>query len=98
MPSANTVAQKPAGNSNPLSSCGHAWLLVCALRLLAFCANAAELTTHNAPRMAIVADNTFLLTFGSSHRPSGAHNGWRLFAHLLRICSKRPRPCKSSDL
>ena len=30
MSSANIVAQKPAGNFNPLSLLGHVWLLVCA--------------------------------------------------------------------
>jgi hypothetical protein len=33
MLSAKTVAQKPAGNFNPLSSFGHAWLLASAAGL-----------------------------------------------------------------
>src|SRR5580698_558090 len=39
MPSANTVAQKPAGNFNPLSSLGHALLVVAASALTWLCAN-----------------------------------------------------------
>jgi hypothetical protein len=49
MPSANTVAQKPLGNFNPLSSFGHAWLLDCGDGLEWFSAGAKELPTYIAP-------------------------------------------------
>jgi hypothetical protein len=48
MPSANTVAQKPAGNVNPLSSFGHDWLLGSAAGLDRFPAGANEPLTHIA--------------------------------------------------
>ena len=42
------VAQKPAGNFNPLSSFGHPWLLASAPELDCFLAGAKELATHIA--------------------------------------------------
>jgi|SRR5215472_5122470 len=47
MPSANTVAQKPAGSVNPLSSFGHAWFSAAA-GLDRLFAGASELTMHTA--------------------------------------------------
>src|SRR5271157_1256303 len=47
MPSANTVAQKPAGNVNPLSSFEHAVLLDFLGGLSWFCAHTGEATADN---------------------------------------------------
>src|SRR5205809_62581 len=42
MLSAKTVAQKPAGNFNPLSSFGHVWLLDSAVGLDSLCVDGAS--------------------------------------------------------
>jgi hypothetical protein len=56
MSSAKTVAQKPAGNVNPLSSLGHAWLLVSAPGVELLWSDANELPTHNAPSVAMAGN------------------------------------------
>jgi hypothetical protein len=52
MSSAKTVAQKPAGNFNPPSSFGHAWLLASAAGLNSFSAGT------DVPPMPIAANTT----------------------------------------
>src|SRR6266851_5547132 len=59
MSSAKTVAQKPAGNLNPLSSFGHAWLLASPAALDWVRAGAKELPMYIAAS-ATRADNRVL--------------------------------------
>jgi hypothetical protein len=59
MPSAKTVAQKPAGSFNPLSSFGHAWLVAPTAALDWFWADSRELPRYNAAS-ATTAGSSFL--------------------------------------
>src|SRR6266404_6140816 len=89
MSSAKTVAQKPAGNFNPLSSLEHAWLLASAAGLDWFCVGANELPMHIAAS-ATRADNRVLNgldnCIGASRRSTTQNNGLTpiaLFASLI---------------
>jgi hypothetical protein len=67
MPSANTVAQKPAGNVNPESSFGHDGLFVSFAEFDWLSVEAIELTRQNAATQ----DNRVLFRWSRHIEPSG---------------------------
>src|SRR5580658_9123783 len=69
MPSANTVAQKPAGNFNPLSSFEHAVLLDFLGGLSWFCAHTEEATSANVAS-AMTTNKRCLFELSNRNAPS----------------------------
>jgi hypothetical protein len=84
MPSAKTVAQKPAGKLNPLSSLVHNGFLLLASALDPLCADAIELTKQNAATTTIHG-NRFTATRSNRIEPPGNRLQKMLLVILLHL-------------